>query len=551
MVSEKRGKVVFLLASAVLAVTSLCFIYVVYRNPGVRVCASADIPPTSTNVHTDLVELYPVPNVNSKTVHYFWCARKMFEFHNYLSILSVVKMVKPLKIVFHYTDYPVLDPLEYNSWFRDLVATIPYLVLDEMSTDTSCRNSAKDKLHTVQQYLLQHGGLYVGENTVFRQFPTQAKQMQLLFSFRTANKNEKIIKNEYLDKCLDGFIGVVPGTNATTVNESLTFSHSDMRACSMYDYEVSVERCLAVTVNLPVRPKDIWYIDINFGKLARLLFYGKSDVIHLQQDFKVLAPRISHYIWFGKRTLTYAHYLSVLSALYVARLYHVYFHGDCEPLGEFWETLKREENVTFVFMELPEFVFGNVVQNKAHANDVVKLYILNKYGGVNQDPDVLWTKPIEDSHLAYDSVMGFEWVKADGWPETFNIGVFIAKKHSKFVHEFLLTMKDYRDKHWIYNSGCLPYRVYERFPHVLHADRQLQVLCYKHKCHPPWFKDYNEYYMNDDALYFFIEWNVETLSVHLTFPKPYPEYTSQATLMASTGMYASIGRNILKKAGKI
>ena len=50
------------------------------------------------------------------TVHYLWCGKKTFLFSHHLGVLSVLRILHPLKLVFHYTHIPVTDT--YNNWFQ-------------------------------------------------------------------------------------------------------------------------------------------------------------------------------------------------------------------------------------------------------------------------------------------------------------------------------------------------------------------------------------------------------------------------------------------------
>lgn len=59
-------------------------------------------------------------------VHYLWSGRnRLFTFQHYLGVLSALRITKPLKVVFHYTDnLPVIDRSRYNSWFSVSAARV-------------------------------------------------------------------------------------------------------------------------------------------------------------------------------------------------------------------------------------------------------------------------------------------------------------------------------------------------------------------------------------------------------------------------------------------
>ena len=69
------------------------------------------------------------------------------------------------------------------------------------------------------------------------------------------------------------------------------------------------------------------------------------------------------------RTFLFLNFLSVLSALHVAGMRHVYVHGQVAPKGEWWEALQGE-NVTFVYTGSAARVFQQEVRILPHRSDV-------------------------------------------------------------------------------------------------------------------------------------------------------------------------------------
>jgi hypothetical protein len=111
----------------------------------------------------------------------------------------------------------------------------------------------------------------------------------------------------------------------------------------------------------------------------RILLYPQHLSVQLlqatpSQDSAI--PRIAHTIYWrknkdDKNDFRFLSFLSVLSALYVAGLQHVYVHGDVEPTAQWWEALKNE-NVTFVATVPPSSIFHTPVNTLAHKSDVLR-----------------------------------------------------------------------------------------------------------------------------------------------------------------------------------
>lgn len=102
-----------------------------------------------------------------------------------------------------------------------------------------------------------------------------------------------------------------------------------------------------------------------------------TQVLGVRQTNGTAIPRTGHLTWLDGdgvwrgSTFTFLHFLSVLSALHVAGLSHVYVHGRLPPRGAWWEGLRRE-NVTFVPLDPPRSVFQQPVASLSHRSDVMR-----------------------------------------------------------------------------------------------------------------------------------------------------------------------------------
>ncbi|KAK7483861.1 hypothetical protein BaRGS_00024878, partial [Batillaria attramentaria] len=242
--------------------------------------------------------------------------------------------------------------------------------------------------------------------------------------------------------------------------------------------------------------------------------------------------------------MSFGHFMSVLTALHVAGFRHVYVHADVEPKGRWWEEL-RKENVTFVPLVSVNTVYQHPVTVTAHVSDLIRYLVLYKYGGAYQDWDVFWTQHLPDSLLANPAVIGFDWQRR-GWPDNINNGIMMARARSHFLHHFLATHRDFRDRNWAYNSLMMSYRTWELYPQTAFLDRHLQVLCHSGRCHPTWLPGY-VYGGSDKQPLSLIN---ETLAVHVTIPKPPTSLSSLTALRKGQDVYAAMGRMCLVKSGR-
>ena len=115
---------------------------------------------------------------------------------------------------------------------------------------------------------------------------------------------------------------------------------------------------------------------------------------------------------------------------------------------------------------------------KTFYNSYFRYLVLYKYGGAYQDFDVTWASRVPDSLLAYPAVIGMEWTTGrppNGFPETFNLGVFMARRHSPWLRHHIMTNRDYRDHDWGYNVQEMSYKTYELHPDLIYLDQHLQV----------------------------------------------------------------------------
>lgn len=103
----------------------------------------------------------------------------------------------------------------------------------------------------------------------------------------------------------------------------------------------------------------------------------------------------------------------------------------------------------------------------------------------------------------------------------------------------------------LYNSIRLPSRLLELYPTLLNTDRHVQVVCYFGVCHPPWKRTYQSYKLDPKDSHW--SWEHDMSALHVTAPKPPPEWESPRTLLAARkhrkdNIFAAVGWNVVEKA---
>nr|KAG5707536.1 hypothetical protein BaRGS_001084 [Batillaria attramentaria] len=246
------------------------------------------------------------------------------------------------------------------------------------------------------------------------------------------------------------------------------------------------------------------------------------------------------------KELTFRMYLSVLSTLHIAQVDEVFIHSDNYLRGYYWRKVSSNPKVTVVYREGPRQIFGHRILYTQHRSDIVRADVLDKYGGVYMDWDVLWLRSPSDLLASgHDAIVNFDHMPRPPYPDTINLGVLMAKPRSAFVRLWRQELRHYRSKDFFHNALEMPYKVYERHPDSVHIDRRLQVMCFWLKCHPTFHPDFKNW-QQDQAF----DWRTDVYSIHFTHPDP-KEFDSVVDLLNGNGTFADIGKFILRRAGEL
>ncbi|CAH1790244.1 unnamed protein product, partial [Owenia fusiformis] len=495
-----------------------------------------------------------LPDLAPNTVHYIWCGLRWFEYSHYLSVKSVIKYIQPDRIMFHIEHWPRMDRKRYNQWFDEIRETFPFFtVIREASDGSVCApdNKVKFMLQT-----LNNGGIVVGDDTVFVDFPLKFRKFKVINALNKTGSGYALAQRNIMTTMIDLTLNSKPLTGDISL-ETLGAPSEDpsgiaVSRCTTRDEYTSSNNPNIHCINLngeSWNPRDIWARDDKIGRLFRTIYYGKPNIPKPNKSYDNLVPNIAHLVWLEGGRMDFLFYLGVLSLLYVVEVDYVYIHGNHEPTGAYWQKIKDHERLKFIYRERPNTIYKNDVNELSHVTDLFRVDIMIKYGGIYVDTDTCFVRPLDREIRSYDAVASYDWIDWDlPYPDTINFGVTLGKRNAKYWHLFQESMKDYVDKEWSYNALRLPYKVQERHPELINLDPHLQVICFQFKCHPTWYPNYHNASIHHENTNSIKNWRNDTYAFHWTLPTP-PELRSMEAAVQSKTIFAEIAQFVLKKAG--
>ena len=485
------------------------------------------------NVPTNSSSSITSPKVlmSSVTVYYVWCQSQYFEFRHYLSVKSAIQNLQPHNVILYYQYYPYIDNKLYNTWLSELQQEFPFFETVEASSE-SCDNG-RPSPSFVYQLTNERKGIYLGENTIITQ-PLPEKYHTVLSAVRENTGDiEVLVINEKLP-C---------EPNLTVISDQSILL--DCPLVTGLDNATDLPSC--IVLDKALFPKHIWYLENAFGRFARKIFYGSSDVPVLKPSYDELVPNIGHMIWFGGGQMDFLFFLGVLSFLYVAEVDTVYIHGDQPPSGYYWSLLKDNPRVIHMPYYGSHMIYGQNVKHTYHKSDVLRVELMYRYGGIYLDTDAVFVRALDSEMRGYDAIASYDWIDWDHpFPAIINFGVTIGKKKAEFWRLFRESMKWFKDDDFSWNGLRRPYQVLERHRNLIRIDPRLQVICFNLKCHATWWEKFQDakFHPGNTAL----DWRKDAYAFHWTSPTP-SALRGYDQLFKSVGMFADIGKYILNRSG--
>lgn len=179
------------------------------------------------------------------------------------------------------------------------------------------------------------------------------------------------------------------------------------------------------------------------------------------QESKI--PAIFHFIYVGGRPFSFIHYLAVLTAYKVNRPDCIYLHHTVEPSGPWWE--KAKPMLTLHQVPPVTEVYGNPVKYPAHMADVIRMQMLQQFGGVYLDLDIICINPLQPL-MNREFVMGME-------PGTgLCNAVILSQAGAGFLSRWQGHYRDFNGEQWNQHSVVLPARLAKEHPEDIHIADQ-------------------------------------------------------------------------------
>ena len=194
---------------------------------------------------------------------------------------------------------------------------------------------------------------------------------------------------------------------------------------------------------------------------------------HKLYDFRY--PKLLHLYWDGSN-FSYLNLLTVLSFKRYHKCWKINVFCPLHPTkGQSWKTDEQKEAYTGTnyFDELKKLTnvnihyidFNNIPFSKKDASEVIKsdyfrLYILNKYGGLWSDFDIIYTNNVEKYHVERRNgpkekrmiIYRYHWPEANRY--VIPIGLFLCHKNNSILTVILNNIEQFYNPDQYQCLGC-------------------------------------------------------------------------------------------------
>lgn len=170
---------------------------------------------------------------------------------------------------------------------------------------------------------------------------------------------------------------------------------------------------------------------------------------------------------FCGKPFDYFHYLNILSAKICNPDYQIYVYYHYKPESIYFEKLKKFCKLVKIkdfdsLINQYKYKFGEQLAGR------IRLQLLNDYGGVYLDTDVVCCKSFNDL-LSDDCVMCEEYGPFDGKQQLAGLcdAIILSRPNSGFIRKWIQGYEtDYREN-WNYNAVKMPLHIAQDNPNLI------------------------------------------------------------------------------------
>jgi len=194
---------------------------------------------------------------------------------------------------------------------------------------------------------------------------------------------------------------------------------------------------------------------------------------HVNGDVTVPTRRrdIVHVTWFypPRTALRFHEAMCLLAAQRYVRPRKILLWYDAEstpPTGAWWQFARQSvAHLLPVPYQRPTSVYNRTLVVPEHQSDVVRLTVLEEFGGLYVDLDVIIVRPL-DSLLGYDVIMGAET------PQMLGSGfIFVTRTNATFIRLWRQAYADnFDDSVWNRHSVYVPMELAQQYPNLVHVE---------------------------------------------------------------------------------
>ncbi|ANS04349.1 hypothetical protein [uncultured Mediterranean phage] len=207
-------------------------------------------------------------------------------------------------------------------------------------------------------------------------------------------------------------------------------------------------------------------VNLRFGAFVEAFVANTMSVAIMAVAAKVsrIDPINVHFVYGLKKQhkpFELYKFIAIKSAILANWPCKVYFWYYFEPIGRYWELIKK--NLVLVRVVPPSSIYGRPVSHYAHQADIIRLLVLIRYGGIYLDIDTISFRPMR-------GLLGEGVVLARQDSHGLCNATIVAKQNAPFLRRWLATYRTFNatgyngDKTWDYHSVRVPFMLAKRYP---------------------------------------------------------------------------------------